>query len=310
MTVPEGGGTLFIVATPVGNLGDITLRAIAVLGAVPLVAAEDTRLTRRLWSRHGIETKLVSYHAHSPPARHDELLAHLASGRDLAIVTDAGTPLVSDPGEGLVAAWAGRGGQVVPIPGASAVLAALAASGLPVARWGFEGFLPRRGAERRKRMARIADDDRATVIFEAANRTAATLRDLAAACGADRPATVSRELTKLHEETLRGALGDLAARVAERPLRGEVTLVVAGADGQSPALDDEAPVDARERLAVGRARVDGLVGKGLPRSAAARQVASETGLPRRSLFSHADADETTNGDNRFLTPSTGDLHDH
>lgn len=310
MNAPGGGGTLYIVSTPIGNLGDMTLRAIEVLRAVPLVAAEDTRLTRRLWSRHGIETKLISYHAHSPPARQNELVAHLASGQDLAIVTDAGTPLVSDPGEGLVAAWAGRGGQVVPIPGASAVLAALAASGLPVARWGFEGFLPRRGAERRKRMARIADDDRATVIFEAANRTAATLRDLAAACGADRRATVSRELTKLHEETLRGALGDLAARVAERPLRGEVTLVVAGADGQSPAPDDEAPVDARERLAVGRARVDGLVGKGLPRSAAARQVASETGLPRRSLFSHADADETTNGENRFLTPSTGDLHDH
>ena len=312
MKAPGGGGTLYIVSTPIGNLGDMTLRAIEVLRAVPLVAAEDTRLTRRLWSRHGIETKLISYHAHSPPARQNELVAHLASGQDLAIVTDAGTPLVSDPGTGLVAAWAGRGGQVIPIPGPSAVLAALAASALPVARWGFEGFLPRRGAERRERLARIAGDDRATVLFEAANRTAATLRDLAAACGADRRAAVSRELTKLHEETLRGTLGELAARVAERPLRGEVTLVVAGADGQSPALDDEAPVDARERLAVGRARVDGLVGKGLPRSAAARQVASETGLPRRSLFSHADADadETTNGENRFLTPSTGDLHDH
>ncbi len=310
MTVLESGGTLYIVATPIGNLGDITLRAIEVLRNVPLVAAEDTRLTRRLWSRHDIETKLVSYHAHSPPARQDELVAHLASGHDLAVVTDAGTPLVSDPGAGLVAAWAGRGGLVIPIPGASAVLAALAASGLPVARWAFEGFLPRRGAERRERMARIAGDDRATVIFEAANRTAATLRDLAATCGPDRPATVSRELTKLHEETLRGALGDLASRVAERPLRGEVTLVVAGAVGQPPALDDEAPVDAGTRLAAGRSRVDVLVREGLPRSAAARQVASETGLPRRSLFAHADAEETTNGENRFLTPPTGDLHDH
>ncbi|MDQ3553285.1 MAG: 16S rRNA (cytidine(1402)-2'-O)-methyltransferase [Chloroflexota bacterium] len=307
----DGGGTLYIVATPIGNLGDITLRAIEVLRDVPLVAAEDTRLTRRLWSRHGIETKLVSYHAHSPPARHDELVAHLASGQDLALVTDAGTPLISDPGEGLAAAWAGRGGQVIPIPGASAVLAALAASGLPVARWGFEGFLPRRGAERRERMARIAGDDRATVIFEAANRTAATLRDLAAACGADRPATVSRELTKLHEETLRGTLGELAMRAVERPPRGEITLVVAGAEERLVARDEE-PGDARTRLAAGRSRVDALVREGLPRSAAARQVASETGLPRRSLFSHADsdADETRNGEDRSLTRSTGDLHDH
>ncbi|MBA3852728.1 MAG: rRNA (cytidine-2'-O-)-methyltransferase, partial [Chloroflexi bacterium] len=112
------GGTLYIVATPIGNLGDVTLRALDMLRQVPLVAAEDTRLTRRLWSRHGIDTKLVSYHAHSPPARLEELVAHLSSGQDLALVTDAGTPLISDPGEGLVAAWAGRGGQVIPIPGA------------------------------------------------------------------------------------------------------------------------------------------------------------------------------------------------
>ena len=128
-------------------MGDITLRAIDTLRAVPLVAAEDTRMTRRIWARHGIDTKLVSYHALSSPARRDELLAHLASGADLAIVTDAGTPLVSDPGADLVAAWTGQGGRVVPIPGASAVLAALVASGLAGARWSFEGFLPRRGVD-------------------------------------------------------------------------------------------------------------------------------------------------------------------
>ncbi|MBA2275160.1 MAG: 16S rRNA (cytidine(1402)-2'-O)-methyltransferase [Chloroflexi bacterium] len=288
------GGTLYIVATPIGNLGDVTLRALDMLRQVPLVAAEDTRLTRRLWSRHGIDTKLVSYHAHSPPARLEELVAHLSSGQDLALVTDAGTPLISDPGEGLVAAWAGRGGQVIPIPGASAVLAALAASALPVARWGFEGFLPRRGAERRERLARIAADDRATVLFEAANRTAATLLDLAAVCGAERRAAVSRELTKLHEETLRGTLGELAARVAGKSLRGEVTLVVAGADSSSAAQDDEPPGRALERLAAGRARVAALAGEGLSRSAAAREVARETGLPRRALFAHAVAnDEAT-----------------
>ncbi|MDQ3492341.1 MAG: 16S rRNA (cytidine(1402)-2'-O)-methyltransferase [Chloroflexota bacterium] len=285
-------------ATPIGNMADVTLRAIEVLRAVPLVAAEDTRLTRRLWRRHDIETKLISYHAHSPPARLDALLTHLASGMDLAIVTDAGTPLVSDPGEGLVAAWAGRGGQVIPIPGASAVLAALAASGLPVARWGFEGFLPRRGAERRERLVRIAGDERATVLFEAANRTAVTLRDLAAACGSDRRATVSRELTKLHEETLRGTLGELAARTAEKAPRGEVTLVVAGADAASadaasvhrtnaPGVAGERSATAAERLAAARQRVDALSREGATRSAAARQVASETGLPRRALFAHA-----------------------
>ncbi|HUR17139.1 MAG TPA: SAM-dependent methyltransferase, partial [Candidatus Limnocylindrales bacterium] len=132
-------GTLYVVATPIGNLGDITLRALEVLRAAPLVAAEDTRMTRRLWARHGIATRLISYHAQSGIRRRDELLAHLAGGADLAIVTDAGTPLVSDPGEELVAAWAARGGRVVPIPGASAVLAALVASGLPAARWCFEG---------------------------------------------------------------------------------------------------------------------------------------------------------------------------
>ncbi len=290
------GGTLHIVSTPIGNLGDVTLRALEVLRAVPLVAAEDTRLTRRLWSRHKIDTKLVSYHAHSPPSRQEELLTHLAAGKDLAMVTDAGTPLISDPGEGLVAAWAGRDGQVVPIPGASAVLAALVASALPVARWGFEGFLPRRGAERRERLARIAQDDRATVIFEAANRTVATLKDLAAACGVDRTAALSRELTKLHEETLRGTLGELAGRAAAVRLRGEVTLVVAGAQGPpaDPAVPDGmGPVSAVERMAAGHARVDSLVADGLPRSAAARQVAAETGLPRRSLFAHAVKGEET-----------------
>src|SRR5688572_17975873 len=182
------GGTLYVVATPIGNLGDITLRALETLRSVPLVAAEDTRLTRRLWARHGIETTLVSYHAHSDARRSDELLAHLAGGSDLALVTDAGTPAVSDPGEELVAAWAARGGRIVPIPGPSAVLAALVASGLPTARWSFEGFLPRRGRERRERLARICADDRATVLFEAPGRVAATLADLAAACGTERPA--------------------------------------------------------------------------------------------------------------------------
>ena len=266
-----------MVATPIGNMGDITLRAIDTLRAVPLVAAEDTRLTRRIWARHRIDTRLVSYHALSKPARRDELLAHLGSGADLALVTDAGTPLVSDPGADLVAAWAARGGLVVPIPGASAVLAALVASGLAGARWAFEGFLPRRGAERRARLERICADERATVVFEAPGRAAATLADLATACGGDRQASLSRELTKLHEETWRGSLADLAGRAAVESPRGEVTMVVAGSTepaGAAPAIS----IDAA------RAEVDRLVGEGMSRSSAAREVAHRTGLPRRDLF--------------------------
>ena len=272
------GATLYVVATPIGNLGDMTQRAIDVLRAVPLVAAEDTRMTRRLWARFEISTRLISYHAQSGPGRERELLAHLEGGSDLAIVTDAGTPLVSDPGEGLVAAWAARGGRIVPIPGASAVLAALVASGLPAARWCFEGFLPRRGRERRELMERICADERTSVLFEAPGRAGATLADLAAACGPERRAALCRELTKLHEETWRGSLAELAARAKSEPPRGEVTIVIAGAPPEHSTEASEAA------LAQGRAQVDALVGEGWSRSSAAREVAQRTGLPRRELF--------------------------
>ena len=268
-------GTLFVVATPIGNLGDITLRALEVLRSVAVVAAEDTRVTRKLWSRYGIETPLLSYHAHSDDRRTQELIGRLGSGDDVALVTDAGTPLVSDPGEVLVAAWITKGGTVVPIPGASAVLAALVASGIPAPRWGFEGFLPRKGRERKERMARIAADDRATVMYEAHGRTAATVADLARACGAERPAAVCRELTKLHEEVRRGSLGELARELADTPLKGEVVIIVAGATEEGSATVS---------LEAGRARVEMLVAEGVKRSAAARIVAQETGLPRRELF--------------------------
>jgi 16S rRNA (cytidine1402-2'-O)-methyltransferase len=275
VTEEPRGGTLYVVATPIGNMGDITLRAIEVLRGVPLVAAEDTRLARRLWSRHAIDTRLVSYHAQSPPRRREQLLAHLGAGNDLAVTTDAGTPLVSDPGAELVAAWAGQGGRVVPIPGASATLAALVASGITSPHWAFEGFLPRRGKERRARLARVAADERTTVLFEAPGRTAATLADLAAACGVDRPAALCRELTKLHEEVWRGSLGKLAERAAHEEVRGEVTIVVAGAVAEPSAAPS---------LVAARAEVDRLVAAGLTRSAAAREVAQRTGLPRRELF--------------------------
>ena len=271
------GATLFVVSTPIGNLADVTLRAVEVLRSVPLVAAEDTRVTRRMWARHGIETRLVSYHAQSGPAREQQLLEHLEAGNDLALVTDAGTPLVSDPGDGLVAAWIRRGGRVVPIPGASAVLAALVASGVPAAHFCFEGFLPRRGRERREAIGRIAGDERATVIFEAPGRAASTLVDLAAACGDERPAALCRELTKLHEDVWRDSLGALSRRAADEPPRGEVTIVVAG---RPAGQGSEATIG----LPDARSNVDRLVAQGWSRSSAAREVAQRTGLPRRDLF--------------------------
>ena len=282
------GGRLFVVSTPIGNLGDFTFRAVEVLRAVPLVAAEDTRLTRRLFARYEITTHMVSYHARSGPGRELELLEHLRSGRDLALVTDAGTPLVSDPGAELASAWAAEGGAVVPIPGASAVLAALVASGLSAARWSFEGFLPRSGRERRDRLSRIAADERACVIYEAPSRVRSTLADLALAAGAERGAAVCRELTKLHEEIIRGPLGDLAALAASGKIlaRGEFVIVVeavnAGAARAGPP--SSAATAPATTIAQAGAEIADLVGSGLKRSEAVRLVAARTGLDRRELY--------------------------
>jgi 16S rRNA (cytidine1402-2'-O)-methyltransferase len=257
----------------------VTLRALDVLGRAPLVACEDTRITRRLLDRHGIAARLVSFHARSGPGRLGELLAHLRGGADLALATDAGTPGVSDPGEALVAAWVAEGGSVVPIPGPSAVLAAVVASAICGPRWAFEGFLPRSGRARRDRLARIDADARATVIYEAPGRLEATLRDLVAAVGPDRPAAVCRELTKVHEQVVRGTLASLAAAVADGtiPARGELVIVVGPrAEGESVAVTDA-------DVAGARARIDRLVGAGLRRREASRLVAEDTGIARRRL---------------------------
>jgi 16S rRNA (cytidine1402-2'-O)-methyltransferase len=277
-----------VVATPIGNLGDVSFRALDVLRSVSVVAAEDTRMTRRLFARYEIQTPLVSYHAQSGDARREALLERLAAGEDVAVVTDAGTPLVSDPGGELVSAWADRGGVVVPIPGPSAVLAALVASGLAAPRWCFEGFLPRSGSERKRRLARIAADDRATVLFESPGRTMATLRDLAAAAGGDRAAAVGRELTKKHEEVRRGGLAELAAWAAESPPRGEITIVVSGASGEAAvAASLQAPASAPPSPTELRRRVAELVATGVSRSDAIRRVAAETGAPRRVVYAAA-----------------------
>ena len=282
-----GGGTLYVVATPIGNLADVTLRALEVLREVPLIAAEDTRLTARLLTRHGIATRTTSYHARSGPARATALLEHLRGGADLALTTDAGTPGVSDPGGELVAAWAAEGGRVVPIPGASAVLAAVVASGMTGPRWAFEGFLPRSGRERRERLAAIAADRRGTVLFEAPSRVATTLRDLATACGPERGGAIARELTKVHEQIVRGPLGTLAGSVGPDgpvPARGEFVLVVAMVEPGRGPLAKHAAADASDAATAARAEVERLVASGVARGEAARRVAIASGVPRRQLY--------------------------
>jgi 16S rRNA (cytidine1402-2'-O)-methyltransferase len=274
-------GTLYVVATPIGNLGDVTLRALEVLKAVPVIAAEDTRVAHRLLSRYEIPTKTTSYHARSGARRRDELLEHLRSGSDLALVTDAGTPGVSDPGDDLVSRWASEGGTVVAIPGASAVLAAVVTSGMAGPRWSFEGFLPRSGPWRKTRIARIAADDRATVLYEAPNRLLKTLDDLAAACGSDRRAAVCRELTKLHEQVVRGTLAELgeAVKAGTIPALGEAVLVIAAPD-EARVADS----DGEAALASTLESVEGLVAGGLGRAEAVRRVSALTGIPRRRLY--------------------------
>ncbi|HLY14319.1 MAG TPA: 16S rRNA (cytidine(1402)-2'-O)-methyltransferase [Candidatus Limnocylindrales bacterium] len=277
------GGRLYIVATPIGNLADVTLRALEVLRSVPLIAAEDTRHSRRLLAPNAITTHLVSFHARNAMGRLPELLEHLRGGADLALITDAGTPGVSDPGEDLVRAWAAEGGTIVPIPGASAVLAAVVASGIAGPRWSFEGFLPRTGRERQARLARIAADERATVIYEAPGRVGATLADLAASCGGDRAGAVCRELTKLHESIVRASLAELAelARSGAIPARGEFALVVGAGRGSAAAGVTTDPADAE---AAARLEVERLVASGVARGDAARRVAAATGINRRKLY--------------------------
>ncbi len=286
------GGTLYLVATPIGNLGDVTFRAIDVLRTVPLIAAEDTRITRRLLTRYEIRTRTTSFHARSSPTRVDELLAHLRAGDDLALVTDAGTPGISDPGEELAARWALEGGQVVAIPGASAVLTAIASAGIAGPRWTFEGFLPRKGRERRERIARIAADERGCVIFEAPRRLAGTISDLKAACGPDRRAAICRELTKMHEQVIRGTLAEIDASVVSGavPILGEAVIVIGWFVQSETEVESGADTvagtarDPRAAVQSGLARVDELVLAGMSRSIAARTVAQETGLTRRQLY--------------------------
>jgi 16S rRNA (cytidine1402-2'-O)-methyltransferase len=242
---PSGSpGTLFVVSTPIGNLGDLSARAREVLGSAPVLACEDTRRTGRLFELVGIKApRLVALHGHNEAERSSHLVDRLLAGEDVALVSDAGTPLLSDPGERLVAAAVAASVPVVAVPGPSALLAALVVSGLDTARFRFEGFLPRKGAERATRLAEIAAAPHPSICYESPHRVDQTLADLAEACGTKRRVVVARELTKLHEETWRGTLAEaLDAVAAGGERRGEHVLVVEGAAPRarpdSVALED------------------------------------------------------------------------
>jgi 16S rRNA (cytidine1402-2'-O)-methyltransferase len=271
-------GTLHVIATPIGNLEDVTLRALAALRESELLFAEDTRRTRILLDRHAIPVRARSLHAHNEAERCAEALAALAEGRRVALVSDAGTPTISDPGARLVAEAIAAGHAVIALPGASAVLAALVVSGLPSTPFTFVGFLPRRGRERTEQLATLRARPETLVLFESPQRIAETLAELAEAFGGERRACVARELTKLHEEAARGTLAELAARFAEGA-RGEITLVVEGAppEAAAPPLAAEA---LRERMAA-------LLARGLSPRDAADTLRAETRLPRRALYALA-----------------------
>jgi 16S rRNA (cytidine1402-2'-O)-methyltransferase len=265
---------LYLVATPIGNLRDISLRALQTLAAADLIACEDTRVTRKLTEHYGIDTPLTPYHEHNATEARPKLLARLGEGESVALVSDAGTPLISDPGYRLVRAAEAAGHTIVAVPGASAVLTALAVAGLPTDRFFFEGFLPAKQAARQKRIAELATIPATLVLFESGPRLAAALVDLADGLGA-RAAAICRELTKLHEEVRRAPLDELARAYADGgETRGEIVVVVAPPSEQAAAAED---VDALLRNALTRVSVKDAVG----------EVALATGRPRREVYQRA-----------------------
>jgi 16S rRNA (cytidine1402-2'-O)-methyltransferase len=271
----EGKGVLVLAGTPIGRVEDAPPRLAAELAAADVVAAEDTRRLRRLTSDLGVEIsgRVVSYFEGNEQGRTPQLLEALESGRRVVLVTDAGMPSVSDPGYRLVVAAVEAGIEVTSVPGPSAVLTALAVSGLPVDRFCFEGFLPRKAGERSRRLDELADEPRTMVFFEAPHRTQAALQAMADAFGADRPAAVCRELTRTHEEVRRDGLGNLAAW-ASAGVRGEVTIVVSGASGDAPTTDPETL----------RALVASEEAAGVPRKQAIVDVARRSGVPKRVVY--------------------------
>lgn len=269
--------TLYLVATPIGNLEDMTYRGVRVLSRVSRIACEDTRHSRKLLSHYRISTPLVSYHSHNAAARQQQLLAWLAAGESLALISDAGMPGISDPGQALVAAVRQAGYQVTPIPGACAAVCALAASGLPTDSFLFEGFLPRRSGPRQQKLRHLAAAPETIIVYEAANRVAATLKDLAAYMEPQRPLVLARELTKLHEAFWCGSLGQARQETLGAGMRGEVVLLLGGCAQQEqtkPASDAELLDLLATALAEGQQ----------PPSAVVRALAQEHGCSRSRLY--------------------------
>lgn len=271
--IPGGAGTLYIVSTPIGNLGDFSFRAVDVLKGVAAVLAEDTRHSRHLLDRYAIATQLIAYHEHNEAKSTPRIVERLIAGESLALISDAGTPLLSDPGGRLVRAAVEAGVPVTAVPGASALLAALVASGLELDRFTFFGFLPRKGGERRDVLSEIVLLRHAAVIYEAPSRVADTLSNLAEAGAAERQVVVARELTKQFEELKRGTVSALAAYYRDAPPRGEVVIVVAGA---------LAPVGASEETIA--ARVDELRAEGRTSRDIAAVLVSELDVPRNVAY--------------------------
>ena len=267
-------GTLHVVATPIGNLGDLSPRALEILRTVSAICAEDTRHTRQLLAHFGLERPLLALHQHNEDAQAQQLVARLRAGDSLALVSDAGTPLVSDPGFRLVRAARAEGIRVSPVPGACAAIAALSVAGVPSDRFVFEGFLPAKGGARRERLSQVAAETRTLMFYEAAHRIEETLADMAAVLGSDRRAVVARELTKLFETVLDGTLSELQARVAADPnqRKGEFVVVVEGA-GE----------DADARIREGQ-RLFAKLGEYLKPSQAAKLAAELSGAPRKALY--------------------------
>ena len=268
-------GTLYIVATPIGNLEDISLRALRTLREADVIAAEDTRVSRKLLNHFEIKKPLISYYEQNKGLREQVLLDLLLEGKNLALVSDAGTPAVSDPGQDLVRAAVAQGIEVVVIPGASAMLTALVGSSLDTSRFCFEGFLPREKSERRARLSDLASEQRTMIFYEAPHRLKPVLADMLAAWGADRPISVGRELTKIHEEMIRCTLGELHALYEQQDPRGEYVLVVAGAP--EPMAEEADPEQIEQEL-------NAMMADGLPRKEAARILAERYGLKVRDVY--------------------------
>lgn len=271
-------GTLYVIATPIGNLRDISPRALEVLAAVDLIACEDTRHTAQLLTAHGISRPLISYFEHNEEARARELTQRLGQGTTIALVTDAGTPAISDPGYRLVRAALVAGCAVRAVPGPCAMAAALSIAGLPTDRFTFEGFLPSRDGPRKARLRELARETRTMVFYEAARRLPEALADMAAQFGPDRDAAVVREVTKVFEEVVRGAVGNLAERWKDAPPKGEITLVVAGADAEGSHHRDAAGLNVT---------VEDLTAAGLHPRQAAKVLAHLQGRSSREVYQEA-----------------------